>query len=352
MKYKTFPKTDLAVSVVGFGVWTITTGWWGDFSDEDGARLLRKAYDLGVTLFDTADTYGNGRGEALLPLALKDVREKVVYATKFGYNFYDHGEKRDGQKEIPQDFSPDFVRYACEQSLKRLQTDYIDLYQIHNARLEQVRDGELFGVLEDLKAEGKIRHFGIALGPAIGWHAEGVAAIREREIPSIQIIYNLLEQYPGNVFARVAGDEGSTGFLVRVPHSSGMLEGKYTEDTVFGPKDHRRHRPRSWLINGLKKIETLEFLTKGGKRTLGQAAIQWILADPTMISTLPNIYNEEQLLEFAAASDTPELTDPDLHQVDELRNKNFGVEEPPMAFKGIDIDSTEAQEILAGAEAT
>ena len=202
MKYKTFPKTDLAVSVVGFGVWTITTGWWGDFSDEDGARLLRKAYDLGVTLFDTADTYGNGRGEALLPLALKDVREKVVYATKFGYNFYDHGEKRDGQKEIPQDFSPDFVRYACEQSLKRLQTDYIDLYQIHNARLEQVRDGELFGVLEDLKAEGKIRHFGIALGPAIGWHAEGVAAIREREIPSIQIIYNLLEQYPGNVFAR------------------------------------------------------------------------------------------------------------------------------------------------------
>ncbi len=111
------------------------------------------------------------------------------------------------------------------------------------------------------------------------------------------------------------------GVLVRVPHSSGMLEGKYTRDTVFAENDHRRHRSQEWLEEGLRKIERLEFLTDG--RTLGQAAIQWLLADPSVTSVLPNIYTSEQLQEFAAAPDTPELTAEELAQVADLYANDF-----------------------------
>jgi aryl-alcohol dehydrogenase-like predicted oxidoreductase len=111
-----------------------------------------------------------------------------------------------------------------------------------------------------------------------------------------------------------------------------MLEGKYTANTVFPPNDHRRHRPRSWLINGLKKIETLEFLEQ--RMTLGQAALKWILAEPLVVTTLPNIYDDEQLSEFASASDQPDFTPEELARVAELAEKNFGVVEEPMAYKG------------------
>jgi aryl-alcohol dehydrogenase-like predicted oxidoreductase len=112
-----------------------------------------------------------------------------------------------------------------------------------------------------------------------------------------------------------------------------MLEGRYTEETVFAPNDHRRHRPRSWLINGVKKVEQLRFLERSD-RTLGQAAIQWLLAEPRVMTVLPNIYDREQLLEFAAAPNTPALTRDELDRVAQLYSGNFGIEEPPMAFKG------------------
>ena len=121
-------------------------------------------------------------------------------------------------------------------------------------------------------------------------------------------------------------------FNIRVTHASGMLEGKYTEDTVFAANDHRRHRPRSWLINGLKKIRTLDFLT--GRMTLGQAALKWLLAEPRVISALPNIYDDEQLAEFAASSDLAGLSEADMSRVAELHEKNFGVDEEPMQYKG------------------
>jgi aryl-alcohol dehydrogenase-like predicted oxidoreductase len=122
-------------------------------------------------------------------------------------------------------------------------------------------------------------------------------------------------------------------FLIRVTHSSGMLEGKYTEETVFPPNDHRNHRPRSWLLNGVKKIDTLRFL-ESSDRTLGQAALQWLLADERVASTLPNIYNEEQIVEFAKAPDCPPLTPEDMAKIDDLYSDNFGVEEEPPKFKG------------------
>jgi aryl-alcohol dehydrogenase-like predicted oxidoreductase len=336
MKYRTYPNSDVTVSEIGFGLWTTSTGWWGDKSDDDAVAMLRQARDLGVTLFDAADTYGNGRSEEQLAKAFGDCRDRVVFATKFGYDFSSprNVEGRRGQFELPQDFSPAFVRRALEESLRRLQTDYIDIYQMHNARMAQIDDDALWELLESFKREGKIRMYGVALGPAIGWLYEGVDAVKKRNVASLQIIWNTLEQYPGDEQIRAANEAGAdTGYMIRVPHSSGMLEGHYTQDTVFPENDHRRHRPRSWLVNGIRKVDQLRFLERPD-RTLGQAAIAWLLHEPRVMSVLPNIYDREQLAEFAGASDAPALTPDEFARIETLYANNFGIEEPPMAFKG------------------
>ena len=327
MKYRNLANTSIEVSAVGFGLWTISTGWWGIDDDQHGINLLRQAFDSGVTFFDTADTYGQGKGETILAEALGDVRDRIVIATKFGYDFYNHTNDREGHKELPQDFSPKHVRFAVEQSLKRLRTDYIDVYQIHNPRMWAVRSDDLFATLEDLKSEGKVRCYGAALGPAIGWGPEGAAIIRGRDISTLQIIHNMLEQDPGRSLIAASGERGVSVF-VRVPHSSGLLEGKYTADTTFPPNDHRSHRPREWLTEGLQKLDKLSFLTNGTDRTIGQAAIQFILASPAVASVLPNIYDAEQLSEFVTAADTPQLTEDELALIAELYERNFGLAAP------------------------
>jgi aryl-alcohol dehydrogenase-like predicted oxidoreductase len=335
MRYRTYPNSSVTVSEVGFGLWTTGTDWWGKKTEAESVALLHEAFDLGVTLFDAADVYGNGRSEEQLAAAFGDRRDRVVYATKFGYDFYTNAGEKRGERELPQDISPKFVRFALEQSLRRLQTDCIDIYQLHNARLAQIDSDELFALLDALKAEGKIRIYGVALGPAIGWLYEGIDAVKKRNVSSLQIIWNMLEQYPGNEQIKAAHDAGAdTGYMVRVPHSSGMLEGKYTADTVFPEGDHRRHRPRSWLVNGVQKVEQLRFL-ETPERTLGQAAIQWLLQEPRVMTVLPNIYNREQLVEFAKSVDTPHLTREELARIAQLYAGNFGIDEPPMSFKGI-----------------
>jgi aryl-alcohol dehydrogenase-like predicted oxidoreductase len=335
MRYRSYKNTDLEVSEVGFGLWTISTGWWGQFTEGEAIALMHKALDLGVTLFDAADTYGNGLSEELIAKAFPKQRDEITIATKVGYDFVTHGESRGrGQREIPQDFSPDAIARATDAALKRLKTDRIDLLQLHNIRMEQIPDDALWTTLEKLKASGKIRYYGIALGPAVGWLYEGVNCIREREITSLQHIYNLLEQHPGRAMQDAATDAGKdTMFLIRVTHSSGMLEGKYTADTVFPPGDHRGHRPRSWLLNGVKKIERLRFL-ENSERTLGQAALQWLLADDRVASTLPNIYEEAQLIEFAEAPECPPLRPDEMQKIADLYEENFGVEREEPKFKG------------------
>lgn len=335
MRYRTYKNTDLQVSEVGFGLWTISTGWWGQFTEGEAIALMHKAFDLGVTLFDAADTYGNGLSEELIAKGFPKHRDEIVVATKVGYDFVTHGETRGrGQREIPQDFSPDAIMRATDAALKRLKTDRIDLLQLHNIRMEQIGDDALWSTLEKLQASGKIRYAGIALGPAVGWLYEGINCIRERNITSVQHIYNLLEQHPGRALHDAATEAAKdTMFLIRVTHSSGMLEGKYTPETIFPPNDHRNHRPRSWLLNGVKKIERLRFL-ENSERTLGQAALQWLLEDDRVASTLPNIYEEAQLIEFAKAPECPPLTQDDLDKIAELYSENFGVEREEPKFKG------------------
>lgn len=324
MQYRTLGNTALEVSTTGFGLWTVATTWWGVTDDAVGIDLVRKAFDLGITFFDTADTYGDGKGETLLAEALGDRRDKVVIGTKFGYDWYNNKARR-GQQERPQDWSPKFVRFACEQSLKRLQTDYIDIYQLHNPKMDAVQSDELFATLEDLKAAGKIRHYAAALGPAIGWEAEGLAVIRNRNVSAVHQIYNMLEQSPGTRLAEACDAKG-IGVICRVTHSSGLLEGKYTLETTFDKTDHRSHRKREWLVEGLRKVDQLAFLTDGIGRTIGQAAMQWLLAQPAVATLLPNIYNEEQLIEFAEAADVPPLTADELARVQDLYESNFGLE--------------------------
>jgi len=359
MRYRNLHHTNIKVSELGLGTWTMTTGWWGTYSDAEAEQLVRSAVARGINYIDTADAYGNGRGETVLAPVLKDHPDLVV-GTKFGYDFYNNPERPRGQRELPQNMSPEFIRFALEQSLKRLGTDHIAIYQPHNPRVVVLMQDEHWETLERLHDEGKISSWGPSLGPAIGWRDEGIYANAVRRAPVTQMIYNVLEQDPGREFILAAergpsyaavaeAMKGETGkrvcepssafepsfrawksdpgpqFLIRVTHSSGMLEGKYTIDTKFDADDHRSHRPRAWLVEGVQKVERLRPLCEARGVTMGQLALLWLYAHPSILSALPNVYGEEQLDEFAAASEHEPLTDAEMEQIHELYVRDFDV---------------------------
>ncbi|MBI2104802.1 MAG: aldo/keto reductase [Candidatus Omnitrophica bacterium] len=350
MKQRRIGTTDVSVSEIGFGVWTVSTTWWGITDEAVGIRLLRQAHDLGITFFDTADTYGNGLGETILAKALGDRRGSITIGTKFGYDFYHHTTRR-GHEELPHDWRPEYVRFALEESLKRLQTDHVDLYQLHNPRLDAMQRDDLFAELDALKRDGKVRAYGPALGPAIAERQieEGRFAIERRRADVVYIIYNLLEQMLGQSLFPLGRASGAS-FLVRVPHASGLLDGTVKPETVFAESDHRFHRvstedrKRQWQENGLKKAARLGFLWEDRGRTLAQAALQYILAEPAVASVLPNIYSEQALREFAAASELPPLSAEDLARVNRLYAESFGLPAAPStAAKGAAQAGLEAQ---------
>jgi len=333
MQYREFGNTDLRVSVVGFGVWTVSTTMWGVTDPTTRIDLLRRAKDLGITFYDTADVYGDGTGETILKDAFGSQVTELTIATKFGYDWYTNPGVQPGQRERPHDWSPAYIRKACELSLHRLGIQTIDLYQLHNPRITDIRNDEIFETLNQLKAEGKIRHIGVALGPALDIRQkdEGVAALRQRNVTSVQIIYNMLEQPLGPDVFDAARQSGG-GVMCRVPHASGILEGVYTKETTFAADDHRSFRTktsdmrREWLEKGLKKVEKLDFLTKETGRTLSQAAIQFVLSEPVMAAAIPNIYDLKQLEEFAAAPDKPMLSQSELAQIRNLYDHDFYLE--------------------------
>jgi aryl-alcohol dehydrogenase-like predicted oxidoreductase len=336
MKYRQFPNTNVKpVSAVGFGLWTLATGWWGNYTEKESIEMMQYAFDKGINLFDAADTYGNGLSEELIAKAFEGKRDEIVIATKVGYDFYNHGDERRGQAAIPQDFSPTFIEKAIDNALERLKTDRIDVLQLHNIHHEQIENDALWNALEKSKQSGKILSYGFALGPAIGWKYEGIDGILKRNPHVVQHIYNLFEQFPGGDIMDAANEKKQTKFLIRVPHSSGMLEGKYTVDTVVPENDHRRHRPKSWLINGVKKVENVRFI-ETNERSLGQASLLWLLKDERVASILPNIYNKEHIDEFASATDCKDLSQDEMDELARLRKENFGIplEEESGRFKG------------------
>ena len=359
MRYRNLHNTNLAISELGLGTWTLTTGWWGTYTDAEAERIVRAAIARGINYIDTADAYGNGRGETFLAPVLRDHRDLVV-GTKFGYDFYNNPERPRGQRELPQDMSPSFIRFACEQSLKRLGTDHIAIYQPHNPRVVTLMQDEHWETLEQLKSEGKILSWGPSLGPAIGWRDEGIYSAAGRQAPVTQMIYNILEPDPGREFI-LAAERGPSyagvaqamrgesskrqceptaafepsfrawtvnpapQFLIRVTHSSGMLEGHYTIDTKFDESDHRSHRPRAWLVEGVQKVERLKPMAESRGVTMGQLALLWLYAHPSVLSALPNIYNEEQLDEFAGASEHAPLHDAEMEEIHAMYERGFDV---------------------------
>jgi aryl-alcohol dehydrogenase-like predicted oxidoreductase len=325
VRKRRFGDTDLEASEIGFGTWALGSTWWGDVSEQAGERLLLEALDLGITFFETGDAYGQGTNEELVGRVLGPHRDRIQLSTKFGYVLAE-GRQEHSEGERPQRWDGPSVRRALEASLKRLGTDHLDLYQLHNPRLDAIDTDECFATLDQLQTEGKIARYGVALGPAIGWREEGLRAISTRQIASVQTVYNLLEQDPGRDFMVAAADHG-VGVIARVPTSSGLLDGTLTLDTTFGPGDHRRHRPREWLVEGLEKIERIRFLCGPETgRTMAQAALRFILAQPQMTVVIPTITNQAELREYAGAEEVPDLTEDELARVAELYNRNFDVD--------------------------
>ncbi len=326
MRYRTLPNTALSVSELSFGNFMYGSHMWGKTAADapEGIRLQNLAFDLGVNFFDTGDAYSNGHAEKLMVDTLAYAgREKIVLSTKFGYDFYNDPGTAGSHKERKQDFSAKFITFALEQSLLRMKTDYVDLYQAHNMKLPEM-NGEFIAVMESLVKSGKVRHWGIALGPAIGWREEGVIALTQwKNCATVQTVMNMLEQHPGREFCELAAETQRAGIIARVPHSSGVLQDIYTLDQTFD--DHRKFRDRNWLVYGLQKVEKLRHIQKAHHCTMPQLALKWLLTWPAMVSVQPNILTEAELREFAAACDGDRLTPAEMQDVQQLVESDFGL---------------------------
>jgi aryl-alcohol dehydrogenase-like predicted oxidoreductase len=313
---------SLEASVVGLGC----NNFGGRIDEAASKKVVDAALDSGITLFDTADIYGGTRSEEFLGRALSGRRDRALIATKFGGPIDD--ERKGGA-------SATYIPRACDDSLRRLGTDRIDLYQLHNPRIDPILADDLWETLIALKQEGKVLELGVALGPAIGWVEEGVRSIDDRPIVSLQTVFNALEQEPGRTFAqRPRVQHGEVSLISRVPHASDSLSGKANPDTVFPKGDHRAHRNRENMLDNFEKAETLGFLwTAETGRTMGQAAIAGILANPRFASVLPTVLSVAEVREYARASDLP-LSADEVGELADLQARNFDhVDRYKMAMK-------------------
>ena len=324
MKYRKLGKSGIKVSEIGFGAWVIGLDWWGKkINDDEAIRMLKRAYDLGINFYETADMYGKGKSEKLIAYAFKDMRNEVIYSTKWGYDMYN--AKQVGHNEIPQKHNPDYLEYALQQSLERLQTNYIDVYSLHNPKMDAIKNDNLFLSLDSLINSGRIKSHGVALGPAIGWEDEGVMAMEKRNITCLQTVYNILEQDPGRTLLDNA-KKYDVGIIVRVPDASGVLTGKVNEKTIFDKNDHRANRKKQWIYEAMKKIEKMKpFLnTKGWD--MFQLAIKFILSQKQVSVVLPTITDIGEIDAFAEMSNGNYLNEGELAYMTELYNNNFFVE--------------------------
>ena len=235
--------------------------------------------------------------------------------------------------ERKQDFSPAFVRKALEHSLKRLQTDYIDLYMAHNIKLPQFRD-DMFAELEKAQAEGKIRTWGVSLGPAIGWREEGIAAILEHNAKAVQTVYNLFEQSPGREFCETAVS-GHAGVLARVHDNSSILKDVVKIDTTIDANDHRKFRDQHWKIYGLKKLELVRHYASDHGMNVHQLACKWLLQQAGLTSITGTFLNETEIADAIESVDKPNLSTAELTQLahDYANDFGLGVDAHPCDLK-------------------
>ena len=312
MKYRTLGKTGLQISAVGLGT-MVHAGHFGPMKDSESLSAIDTALDLGVNFIDTSDAYGAGYSETLLGNALKGKRDKVILATKGGNVMVGP----DRGKRI---FDPAYISRVMDESLRRLQTDYIDLYQLHNPTVDVIERGEVWNVLQRAKQAGKIRHYGVSINTM----EEGIAAVKDGRAETIQVEYNLLAQEPReNIFPLAA--QSNVGIIARIPLKRGILTGKMSaaDESRFQGDDVRaRSFKGEPFLKELAKADRLRFLVHGPIKSLGQAAIAFCIAHPAVSVVIPGARNAEQMRENAAGADV-EIPAADLDQVVDLWRLGF-----------------------------
>ncbi len=310
MEQRTLGKTGLQVSTVGMGCWQIggqvPRGGWTGVTDDESVATIHHCLDVGINLLDTAEGYGDGHSETLIGKALNGRRDKYVVATKV-LPLEEESTEEEARKRITQ---------GCEDSLKRLQTDYIDVYQLHRIPHESTI-GTVMATLGQLKAQGKIRWIGVSnndVDAVRGLMAHG-------EISVIQVGYNILNR-EGEAALKLAEAE-NLGTLIRVPLASGVLSGKYFNTVPELDEGDRRvgRFTSDEAVERFRKLSDLLFLTEGGRRTMVQAALRFILDTNGVTSVIPGAKSREQLDGNAGTMDVPPLTPEERARAIEIANQ-------------------------------
>lgn len=317
MNYRNLGNTDLKVSEISFGTWAIG-GSWGKTNDEESIHALECAMESGVNFFDTADVYGDGHSEQLLAKVTKGKEDEIHIATKFC---------RSGDIYDPETYSEKIVRAYCENSLKRLQRERIDLYQIHCPPLEIIKDGRVFEVLDKLQQEGKIRYYGVSVETV----EEGLTAMQNPNVRALQVIFNIFRQKPIAELFPTAQEKG-VGILARVPLASGLLTGKFSKNTQFETSDHRNFNRDGQEFNvgetfaglefakGVELSEKLNWIAEG-RESMSRAALKWILAHDAISCVIPGFKNVKQVEDNLGALSVPAFTNEELAKLSDFYQK-------------------------------
>lgn len=320
MKYRLLGRTFLKVSEIGLGTWPISGNSYGLTDDDAAIEMLRKALDHGVTFFDTADIYGNGHSETLLGQALSDRRDEFVLATKAGWDFYGnrYEKKMDG----------DYLSFACEQSLQRLNTSYLDVLQLHNPVFSEWNAEESYEALEALKRRGLIRFYGVSVHTA----DEARRVIADGRADTIQIVYNLIRQADLVEILSVI-QKSQIGVIAREPLGCGMLTGKYTKQTRFSGADHRKRWKPIQMEADLDKLELLKTSLEPKDGTTGRVnpfsqgpmpelAMEFVLACPGVSTVIPGAKNWNQFRDALRGAESMRFTARDLETLKKVATEH------------------------------
>ncbi|KPV44554.1 aldo/keto reductase [Alicyclobacillus ferrooxydans] len=307
MKYRKLGRTGIEVSELSFGTWAIG-GSWGKTDDRESLTALNKAMDAGVNFFDTADVYGDGHAEQLLRTATKG-RDDIYIASKFC---------RAGDIHDRNTYSENRVREYCENSLRRLGRERIDLYQIHCPPSFVIEEGDVFEVLNKLQAEGKIRAYGVSVETV----AEGLTALQYPGVQALQVIFNIFRQKPlEELFPKAAA--AGVGILARVPLASGLLTGKFDTGHEFEADDHRNFNADGQQFNvgetfagiafrtGVTLARDLRWIAEG-RGNMTRAALRWILDQPEVTCAIPGFKNTTQVEDNLASTEVPSFTETEM----------------------------------------
>jgi aryl-alcohol dehydrogenase-like predicted oxidoreductase len=314
MEYRELGRTGWKVSEISFGSWAIG-GTWGEVDDKESIAALHRALDLGVNFFDTADVYGDGRSERLLAQLRKERHNEFYVATKAGRRLDPH---------VASGYNRNNLSAFVERSLKNLQTETLDLLQLHCPPTEVYYMPEVFGVLDEMVKAGKIRYYGVSVEKV----EEALKAIEFPQVQSVQIIFNIFRQRPAELFFPEA-QRRKVGILARVPLASGLLTGKLTKNSQFATDDHRtfnRHgesfdRGETFsgldFETGLKTVEILRPMVPVGQ-TMAQMALRWILMFPAVTCAIPGAKRPQQAEENILAASLPALSNTTMAGINKL----------------------------------